>query len=142
MLSWIMAQSKIPIAIAGTHGKTTTTSMMSVVFDKSGLSPTFLIGGETNDVGGNARLGSGKYAIAEADESDGSFLLLRPKISVVTNIEADHLDHYSGLENIMDTFVEFVNLLPRDGTLVVCSDQLNLRIRRERDSPCEEHHER
>lgn len=128
MLSWIMSQAKVPVAIAGTHGKTTTTSMTSLVFDKCGLDPTFLIGGETNDVGGNARLGSGKYAIAEADESDGSFLFLKPRISVVTNIEADHLDHYSGLESIMETFAEFVELLPHDGTLVLCSDHPNNRL--------------
>lgn len=122
MLSWILSQSKTPIAIAGTHGKTTTTSMMSLVFDKCGMNPTFLIGGETTDVGGNARLGNGKYSIAEADESDGSFLLLRPKVSVVTNIEADHLDHFGDLANIREAFLEFVNLLPKGGTLVVCSD--------------------
>lgn len=122
MLSWILSQSKTPIAIAGTHGKTTTTSMMSLVFDKCGMNPTFLIGGETTDVGGNARLGNGKYSIAEADESDGSFLLLRPKVSVVTNIEADHLDHFGDLANIREAFLEFVNLLPKGGSLVVCSD--------------------
>mgnify|MGYP001297473076 CR=1 FL=1 len=122
MLSWILAQSKVPIAIAGTHGKTTTTSMMSLVFDKCGLNPTFLIGGETTDVGGNARLGNGKYSIAEADESDASFLFLRPKISVITNIEADHLDHFGDISKIRETFLEFSNLLPRGGSLVVCSD--------------------
>ncbi len=125
MLSWILSQSKVPIAIAGTHGKTTTTSMTSLVFDKCGCKPTFLIGGETNDVGGNARLGSGKYAIAEADESDSSFLFLKPKVSVITNIEADHLDHYSGIEKIIETFIEFANLLPKDGKLVICSDNEN-----------------
>lgn len=125
MLSWIMSQSKTPIAIAGTHGKTTTTSMASLVFDKCGLNPTFLIGGETNDVGGNARLGNGKYAIAEADESDGSFLFLRPKISVITNIEADHLDHYGDLESIFSVFIKFSDLLPKDGKLVICGDEKN-----------------
>lgn len=122
MLSWILAQSKTPIAIAGTHGKTTTTSMMSLVFDKCGLNPTFLIGGETTDVGGNARLGSGKYSIAEADESDGSFLFLRPKVSVITNIEADHLDHFGDIGKIRETFLEFANLLPKGGSLILCSD--------------------
>ena len=125
MLSWIMSQSKVPIAIAGTHGKTTTTSMTSLVFDRCGLNPTFLIGGENNDVGGNARLGDGKFSIAEADESDGSFIFLRPKISVITNIEADHLDHYADLKSIMDIFVEFANLLPKDGTLIICIDDEN-----------------
>ena len=125
MLSWILSQSKEAIAIAGTHGKTTTTSMTSLVFDKCGLNPTFLIGGETNDVGGNARLGGGKYAIAEADESDSSFLFLKPTISVITNIEADHLDHYSGLEEVQSTFVRFANLLPKDGVLVLGADHPN-----------------
>jgi len=122
MLSWILAQSKIPIAIAGTHGKTTTTSMMSLVFDKCDLNPTFLIGGESTDIGGNARLGNGKYSIAEADESDGSFLFLRPKISVITNIEADHLDHFGDIGKIKETFLEFANLLPKGGSLVLCCD--------------------
>ncbi len=128
MLSWILSQSKVPVAIAGTHGKTTTTSMTALVFEKSDKKPTFLIGGETNDVGGNARLGGGKFAIAEADESDGSFLLLKPKVSVITNIEADHLDYYPDLESVMDAFVKFADLLPKDGKLVVCSDHPNNRI--------------
>lgn len=122
MLSWILAQSKTSIAIAGTHGKTTTTSMMSLLFDKCGLNPTFLIGGETTDVGGNARLGNGKYSIAEADESDGSFLFLRPKISVITNIEADHLDHFGDIVKVREAFLQFADLLPKGGSLVVCSD--------------------
>lgn len=128
MLSWILSQSKCPITIAGTHGKTTTTSMASLIFDKCGMNPTFLIGGETSDVGGNARLGNGKYAIAEADESDGSFLMLNSKMSVITNIEADHLDHYSGIDEILDTFARFANLLPKDGCLVLCSDHPNNKI--------------
>lgn len=128
MLSWILSQSKESIAIAGTHGKTTTTSMAALVFEKCGLKPTFLIGGETNDVGGNAKLGAGKFAIAEADESDSSFLFLRPTISVITNIEADHLDHYSGLEEVLRTFVEFADLLPKDGVLVLGADHPNNRV--------------
>ncbi len=122
MLSWIMSQSKVPIAIAGTHGKTTTTSMVSLVFDRTAQKPTFLIGGENNDVGGNAALGGGQYSIAEADESDGSFLLLRPRVEVVTNIEADHLDHYSGIEAVFKAFLDFTALLPPDGTLIICTD--------------------
>ncbi|MCX5749274.1 MAG: UDP-N-acetylmuramate--L-alanine ligase [Candidatus Saganbacteria bacterium] len=128
MLSWILSQSKTPIAIAGTHGKTTTTSMTSLVFTKCGFEPTFLIGGETNDVGGNAKLGSGRFAIAEADESDGSFLFLRPKMSVITNIEADHLDHYSGIDSIMETFRDFADLLPPDGHLIICADHPNNKL--------------
>ena len=127
MLSWIMAQSKVSIAVAGTHGKTTTTSMVSLVFDRTGQNPTFLIGGENNDVGGNARMGKGHYSIAEADESDGSFLLLKPKIEVITNIEADHLDYYSGIDMIFKSFLDFTDLLPDTGTLIICGDSENNR---------------
>src|SRR3989338_3513320 len=102
MLAWIMEQSKISIAVAGTHGKTTTTSMLALIFEKSGFNPTYLVGGEANDVEGNARLGNGRYVVAEADESDGSFLKLHPKLSVITNIEEDHLDHYGSLGKIME----------------------------------------
>ncbi len=122
MLSWILSQSKIPIAVAGTHGKTTTTSMLSLVFEKSGLNPTFLIGGETTDVGGNAKLGNGKYSIAEADESDGSFLLLNPKIIVLTNIEADHLDYFGDIQKVREAFLKFANSTPSAGKLVICAD--------------------
>jgi len=121
MLAWL-GKNMRSIAIAGTHGKTTTTSMISLTFEKSGLDPTFLIGGELNDIGSNAKHGSGEFFVTEADESDGSLLHLRPEIIVITNIEADHLDYYSSLREIDDIFLKFVTLLPEDGFVVACAD--------------------
>jgi len=116
------------IAIAGAHGKTTTTSMVAIMLEKAGLDPTVIIGGELNDIGGNAKLGSGKYLVAEADESDGSFLKLSPKIAVVTNIENDHLDFYETMENILHSFKEFLhNLPPDDGVAILCVDNAYVR---------------
>lgn len=111
------------IAIAGTHGKTTTTSLIASVFAKAELDPTFVIGGLLNSAGTNAKLGSGRYLIAEADESDASFLHLNPMISVITNIEADHMDTYQGdFEKMKDTYIEFVHNLPFYGLVVACVD--------------------
>jgi UDP-N-acetylmuramate--alanine ligase len=110
------------IAVAGTHGKTTTTSFLATIFTEAGYDPTVIIGGRLNAYGAGARLGAGEYLIAEADESDGSFLCLSPIAAVVTNVDADHLDHYSGLAAIDDAFVAFLNGLPFYGTAVVCLD--------------------
>ncbi len=111
------------IAIAGTHGKTTTTSLIASIFAEAGLDPTFVIGGLLNSAGTNAKLGSSHYLVAEADESDASFLHLQPMVSVVTNIEADHMDTYGGdFEKMKDTYVEFIHNLPFYGLAVVCSD--------------------
>lgn len=126
MLAELM-RMKHGIAIAGTHGKTTTTSMAASVLGHAGLDPTIVIGGKLNAIGTNARLGQGKFLVAEADESDGSFLMLSPTIAVVTNIDADHLDHYSGIEEIRDTFVEFVNKVPFYGLTILCLDDANVR---------------
>ena len=128
MLAWIMEQSKISIAVAGTHGKTTTTSMLALIFEKSGLNPTYLVGGEANDVEGNARLGNGRYVVAEADESDGSFLKLHPKLSVITNIEEDHLDHYGSLGKIMEAFIAYAETIASDGLIVINNDHPNCRV--------------
>ncbi len=103
-----LINSHFGIAIAGAHGKTTTTSMLSYVTLKSNLDPTFLIGGEVFALGGNANVGKSKYLIAEADESDGSFLKFFPKISVITNIENDHMDHYKTMDNMKNAFVQFL----------------------------------
>jgi UDP-N-acetylmuramate--alanine ligase len=119
MLSWIMDQFKVRIAVAGTHGKTTTTSMITSMLSRCEKDPTFLIGGEANDVDGNARLGKGEHVVAEADESDGSFLLIHPTIAVITNIEADHMEHYGTFKNVVDTFIEFAKLVPDDGYIVM-----------------------
>ncbi|MGI6142258.1 MAG: UDP-N-acetylmuramate--L-alanine ligase [bacterium] len=110
------------IAVAGSHGKTTTTSMISLVLEKTGLDPTVLIGGELNDIGGNAKLGTGEYLVAEADESDGSFLRLRPEIAVVTNIENDHLDYYGSVDRIVEAFASFVAAVRKGGFAVLCRD--------------------
>ncbi len=111
------------IAIAGTHGKTTTTSLVASVLAEGGLDPTFVIGGKLNSAGTNARLGGSKYLVAEADESDASFLHLQPMMSVVTNIEADHMDTYGGdFEKLKSTFNEFLHQLPFYGLAVLCID--------------------
>ena len=125
MLAELM-RMKYGIAVAGTHGKTTTTSMVATLLSKGGIDPTIVIGGRLNSIGTNARLGQGQFLVAEADESDGSFLLLSPTIAVVTNIDADHLDFYSGIEEIKDTFVEFVNKIPFYGLAVLCLDNGNV----------------
>lgn len=121
MLARVMERGK-GIAVAGTHGKTTTTSMVAVILDQAGLDPTYVIGGELNDVGSNARAGRGEYVVAEADESDGSFLLLKPWAAVVTNVEEDHLDYYRSPDSIRDHFRRFVRLLPPDGILAAGGD--------------------
>lgn len=111
------------IAIAGTHGKTTTTSLIASIFAQANLDPTFVIGGLLNSAGTNARLGSGQFLIAEADESDASFLHLQPMVSVVTNVEPDHMDTYGGdVSKLHDTFIEFLHNLPFYGLAVVCAD--------------------
>lgn len=125
MLAELM-RMKYGIAIAGTHGKTTTTSMVATLLGFAGIDPTIVIGGRLNSLGSNARLGQGKFLVAEADESDGSFLKLTPTIAVVTNIDADHLDFYSGIEEIKDTFVEFINKVPFYGLTVLCIDNDNV----------------
>lgn len=115
------------IAIAGTHGKTTTTSLVASVLAEGGMDPTFVIGGKLNSAGTNAKLGASKYLVAEADESDASFLHLQPMISVVTNIEADHMDTYGGdFEQLKSTFNEFLHQLPFYGLAVLCIDDENV----------------
>jgi UDP-N-acetylmuramate--alanine ligase len=125
MLAELM-RMKYGIAIAGTHGKTTTTSMVSTVLSHGGIDPTIVIGGKLNTLGSNAKLGQGKFLVAEADESDGSFLKLSPTIAVVTNIDADHLDFYSGIDEIKETFVDFINKVPFYGLAVLCLDDRNV----------------
>jgi UDP-N-acetylmuramate--alanine ligase len=119
MLSWIMDQFKVRIAVAGTHGKTTTTSMIATVLSRCEKDPTFLIGGEANDVDGNARLGAGPYVVAEADESDSSFLTLHPTIAVITNVESDHMEHFGSFNKVVEAFSRFAGLVPDDGVIVM-----------------------
>lgn len=116
------------IAVAGTHGKTTTTSLIASILAEAGMDPTFVIGGRLEAAGTNARLGQGEYIVAEADESDASFLHLTPVISVVTNIDQDHMDTYGhDFERLKNTFVEFLQCLPFWGMAVLCVDDPNVR---------------
>ena len=127
MLAELM-RLKHGIAIAGTHGKTTTTSLVASILAEGGIDPTFVIGGRLNAAGANARLGSGDFLVAEADESDASFLFLSPVISVVTNIDADHMETYGhDFERLKSAFVEFLNRLPFYGVAVLCGDDANVR---------------
>ncbi len=115
------------IAVAGTHGKTTTTSLVASVLAEGGFDPTFVIGGRLNSAGANARLGSGEFLVAEADESDGSFLLLSPVIAIITNIDIDHLENYGGdFARVRKAFDDFVHRLPFYGLAVVCADDPEL----------------
>jgi UDP-N-acetylmuramate--alanine ligase len=117
-----LARLKYSVAVAGTHGKTTTTSMIATILDRAGFDPTIVVGGLLNTIGSNARLGKGDYIVLEADESDRSFLLLTPTIAVVTNIEADHLDNYKDLEDIQSAFLSFINKVPFYGAAILCLD--------------------
>ncbi|MES9833706.1 MAG: UDP-N-acetylmuramate--L-alanine ligase [Candidatus Thiodiazotropha sp. DIVDIV] len=122
MLAEIM-RFQFGIAVAGTHGKTTTTSLVTSVLAEAGLDPTFVIGGRLNSAGANARLGEGEYLVAEADESDASFLYLQPMLAVVTNIDADHMSTYGGdFNRLRGTFLEFLHHLPFYGQAVMCVD--------------------
>jgi len=125
MLAELM-RMKYGVAIAGTHGKTTTTSLIATVLAAGGLDPTVVIGGRLNSIGSNARLGQGEYLVAEADESDGSFLKLMPTIAVVTNIDPEHLDYYHGIEEIKETFLSFLDKIPFYGLAVLCLDHPNI----------------
>jgi UDP-N-acetylmuramate--alanine ligase len=116
------------IAIAGTHGKTTTTSLVTTVLAKGGFDPTFVIGGRLNSSGANARLGTGEFIVAEADESDASFLYLTPILAVVTNIDADHMETYGhDFNKLKQAFVDFIERLPFYGRAMLCSDDANVR---------------
>ncbi len=127
MLAELM-RLKQGIAVAGTHGKTTTTSLVASILAEGGLDPTFVIGGRLNAAGANARLGSGDFLVAEADESDASFLFLSPVISVVTNIDADHMETYGhDLGRLKQAFVDFLQRLPFYGVAVLCADDTNVR---------------
>jgi UDP-N-acetylmuramate--alanine ligase len=126
MLARLMVD-RVGVAVTGAHGKTTTTSMISYVMERCGLDPTFVIGGVVSNLGDNARAGSGKYVVAEADESDGSFLHYRPQIAVVTNIEADHLEHYDGqFSNLKNAYAQFIRQVPVDGLCVMSGQDEHL----------------
>ena len=121
MLAELM-RMKYGITIAGTHGKTTTTSMVATVLGNGGLDPTVVLGGRLDTYGSNAKLGTGEFMIVEADESDRSFLLLSPTVAIVTNIDEDHMESYSSVEDLKNTFLQFVNKVPFYGVVVLCLD--------------------
>ncbi len=125
MLAELM-RLKYGIAIAGAHGKTTTTSMVASVLSAAGLDPTFVVGGRVNQAGTTARLGRGEYMVVEADESDRTFLLLAPVLAVVTTIDKEHMDTYSSMEDIQSAFVQFVNRVPFYGSVILCLDEPNV----------------
>lgn len=126
MLAELM-RLKFGVAIAGAHGKTTTTSLVASVLAHAGLDPTFVVGGKVNAMGTHARLGRSDLLIAEADESDGSFLRLSPSIAVVTNVDREHLDYYGSMDRMEAAFLEFVNNVPFYGAAVLCADDVRLR---------------
>jgi UDP-N-acetylmuramate--alanine ligase len=126
MLAELM-RMKFGVAVAGTHGKTTTTSFIAEVLARSGLDPTVVIGGKLRALGTNARLGQGKLLVAEADESDGSFLMLSPTVAVVTNIDPEHLDHFGTVERAEEAFLSFINRVPFYGRAILCLDHPRVR---------------
>jgi UDP-N-acetylmuramate--alanine ligase len=125
MLAELM-RLRFSIAVAGAHGKTTTTSMIAFVLERAGLDPTAVIGGKLSAFGGSARLGRGEYMVAEADESDRSFLLLWPSMAVVTNVDREHMENYGSFEALQQAFVDFANKVPFYGSVVACADDPNL----------------
>ena len=121
-----IARLKYTVTIAGTHGKTTTTSLCALILESGGFDPTVVIGGRLNNIKSGAKAGKGKFLVAEADESDGSFLKLSPSITVVTNIDNDHLDFYGNIENIKQAFIKHLNSVPFYGCSIICVDDKNI----------------
>ncbi len=126
MLAELMRLKTFGIAVAGSHGKTSTTSMIGWLLARSGVDPTIVVGGKVDSLGGNAKLGDGDFIVAEADESDGSFLKLSPVLEVVTNIDLEHLDYYEDLDHIKETFLRFIDKVPFYGAAIVCLDDANI----------------
>ena len=126
MLAELM-RLKYGVAVAGTHGKTTTTSMAGLVLAEGGLDPTVIVGGRLDPTGGHARPGTGEFLVAEADESDASFLCLSPVVAVITNVDNDHMDHYRSLERLQAAFVEFAQRVPFYGSVIACADDPGVR---------------
>jgi UDP-N-acetylmuramate--alanine ligase len=125
MLAELM-RVKYGIAVAGTHGKTTTTSMIAAILSHCGFDPTVVIGGKLNSMGSNAKLGKGEYLIAEADESDGSFIKLSPTIAVVTSIDREHMDYYKNMNDVKERYLNFINKVPFYGCAILCLDHSNI----------------
>ena len=127
MLGELLRMARVGIAVAGTHGKTTTTGLVGLILEEAGLDPTVAVGGNLRSRGSNVRLGRGDYMVAEADESDASFLLLVPTLAVVTNIDAEHLDHYGNIDRVREAFLSFINHVPFYGAAVLGIDSVNVR---------------
>lgn len=125
LLGKVMKEYSYRIAVAGCHGKTTSTSMISIIFKNAGLDPTILLGGELDSIGGNVRIGDGQYFITEACEYMENFLKFYPFYGVILNIDEDHLDYFKDIEHIKETFIKFVKLIPQEGCLAVCADNKN-----------------
>ncbi|UPT76054.1 MAG: UDP-N-acetylmuramate--L-alanine ligase [Elusimicrobiota bacterium] len=121
-----LGRMKKTVTIAGSHGKTTTTSLVSMALKEAGAGPTMIIGGQLKNIHSNAKLGIGEYLVAEADESDGSFLYLTPLVAVVTNVDNDHMDHYKTMDALKDSFVQHLQRLPFYGAAILCADDANL----------------
>lgn len=128
MLAELMTLKPYSIAVAGTHGKTTTTSMVATILGESGLEPTTVVGGVVEILGSNARLGNSDWFVTEADESDRSFLMLNPTIAVVTNIDKEHMESYKGMEDVVQCFTDFVNKIPFYGACILCLDDPNVQL--------------
>ena len=126
MLAELMRLFRYGIAIGGSHGKTTTTSMVATIMQHAKFDPTVVVGGKLALLGSNARFGKGQYMVVEADESDGSLVILQPTIAVLTNADAEHLDHFKGIEDICRCFTEFANKVPFFGTVILCLDDANV----------------
>lgn len=122
-----LLKMKFSIAVSGSHGKTTTTSMVSTVLAHGGLDPTMVIGGKLASIGSNAKMGDGEVIVAEADESDGSFLKLSPSLAVITNIDREHLDYYRDIDEIKEAFLQFANIVPFYGSTILCLDDENVK---------------
>jgi UDP-N-acetylmuramate--alanine ligase len=126
MLAELM-RMKYGVAVAGSHGKTTTTSLVAAVLREAGRDPTMVVGGKLRALGTNARLGQGEFLVAEADESDGTFLLLSPIVAVVTNIDREHLDYYGEMDRVREAYLQFIHRVPFYGLAVLCIDNVNVR---------------
>ena len=127
MLGELLRMARVGVAVAGTHGKTTTTSLVGLIMEEAGLDPTVAIGGNLRARGTNVRLGRGDFMVAEADESDASFLLLLPTVAVVTNIDPEHLDHYGAMDRVREAYLSFINRVPFYGVAVLGIDSVNVR---------------
>ena len=128
MLAELMTLKPYSVAIAGTHGKTSTTSMVATLLNHAGVEPTTIVGGVVDTLGSNAKLGASDWFVTEADESDRSFLMLYPTIAVVTNIDKEHMESYKGMEDVVQCFTDFVNKIPFYGATVICLDDPNVQL--------------